>query len=158
MSYFAFKSIHLLGVVLFMGNIIITGFWKAFADRTGEPRVIAFAQRLVTVTDWLFTAGGVALVLVGAYGMAFTGGLDLSLDLSADRWLLWGQGLFIASGVIWVAILIPVQIKQARYAHKFEDGGVIPDHYWQLNRRWFFWGILATILPLANLYFMVFKP
>ena len=34
MSYNAFKVIHLLGVVLFLGNIIVTALWKMLADRT----------------------------------------------------------------------------------------------------------------------------
>jgi uncharacterized membrane protein len=139
---------------LFLGNIIVTAFWKALADRTGEPRVIAFAQRLVTLTDWIFTAGGILLILVGAYGMAFVAGLDLH----SQAWLIWGQVLFIASGVIWALILIPTQIAQARQAHAFAAGGPIPDKYWALNRRWLVGGIVATVLPLANLYFMIFKP
>ena len=77
MSFEVFKVIHLLGVILFLGNIIVTGVWKVLADRTGEPRIIGYAQRLVTVTDWIFTAGGVALILIGAYGMAAVGHLDL---------------------------------------------------------------------------------
>jgi hypothetical protein len=32
--YLAFKVIHLLGVVLFLGNIIVTAVWKTLADRT----------------------------------------------------------------------------------------------------------------------------
>jgi Predicted integral membrane protein (DUF2269) len=55
--YRAFKVIHLLGVVLFLGNIIVTAVWKMLADRTREPRTIAYAQRLVTVTDWIFYLG-----------------------------------------------------------------------------------------------------
>ncbi len=154
MSYLTFKSIHLFGAILFMGNIIITGYWKTLADRAGDPRIIAFAQKLVTQTDWIFTAGGVVLIMVGAYGMAYAGGLDLR----GENWLLWGQGLFIASGVIWAAILIPVQLKQARLARGFEDGSPVPEEYWRLNRHWYIWGVLATIVPLANLYWMVFKP
>ncbi len=153
-SYATFKALHVLGVVLFLGNIIVTAFWKALADRTGEPRVIAFAQRLVTLTDWVFTFGGVILILVGAYGMAFVAGLNLH----GSMWLVWGQALFIASGVIWVLILIPAQIAQARQARAFAVDGQIPDRYWTLNRRWMFWGIVATLLPLANIYFMIFKP
>ena len=34
MSYNAFKVIHLFGVVLFLGNIIVTALWKMLADRT----------------------------------------------------------------------------------------------------------------------------
>jgi len=154
MAYQVLKAIHILGIILFIGNIIITGFWKTFANRTGQPEIIAFAQRLVTITDWLFTAGGVALLVFGAYGMAYVNGWDLR----GERWLIWGQGLFIASGLIWLAILIPVQIKQARLARGFADGSAIPDQYWHLNRLWYFWGIIATLLPLANLYWMIFKP
>lgn len=151
--YLAFKTLHLLGVVLFLGNIIVTAVWKTLAVRTGEPRTIAFAQWLVTLTDWIFTAGGVALILLGAYGMAYVAGLDLR-----QSWLVWGQALFSASGVIWLFVLIPVQIAQARYARGFAKGGPIPNEYWRLERRWLAWGLIATLLPLANLYFMIFKP
>ncbi len=154
MTYFIFKILHILGVVLFLGNIIVTGVWKVMADRTGEPRTVAYAQQLVTLTDWIFTAGGVVLIIIGAYGMVLTAGLNPL----GQAWLIWGQGLFIASGLIWVAILIPTQIRQARAARSFAHGGPIPESYWQLNRRWVVWGIVATVLPLANLYFMVFKP
>lgn len=154
MSYTLFKSIHLLGVVLFLGNIIVTGVWKMLADRTGDPKVVAFAQRLVTVTDWAFTAGGVVLILIGAYGMASVAGLDLR----GTHWLVWGQGLFVASGMIWAVVLIPTQIAQARQARGFADGGPIPESYWRHGRRWIVWGVIATLLPLGNLYFMVFKP
>lgn len=152
-TYLGFKIVHVLGVVLFMGNILVTGFWKAIADRGREPHVVAYAQHLVTLTDWLFTFGGIVLILIGAYGMAMTGNLDLRVP-----WLLWGQALFGASGLIWVAVLVPTQIAQARLAHGFAAGGPIPERYWQLNKRWVIFGIAASALPLANLYFMVAKP
>jgi uncharacterized membrane protein len=154
MPYEAFKVIHLFGVIVFLGNIIVTGVWKVMADRTGDPRTIAYARRLVTLTDWIFTAGGVALILVGAYGMAAVAGLDLR----GTTWLFWGQTLFAASGLIWIAILIPTQIVQARQARAFANGGTIPGSYWRHGRRWAIWGTIATVVPLANLYFMVFKP
>ena len=141
------------GIVLFLGNIIVTGVWKFMADRTGNPAVIGFAQRLVTLTDWVFTFGGVVLVLAGGYGMAAAAGYDLRMS-----WLLLAQSLFVASGVIWAAILIPIQIRQARLAHAFENGGEIPAVYWRLNRHWYIWGLLATVIPAANLYVMVAKP
>jgi uncharacterized membrane protein len=57
-----------------------------------------------------------------------------------------------------LAILIPLQIKLAHPARGFAGGGAIPDEYWRLNRVWLWVGILATVLPAANLCFMVFKP
>lgn len=114
----------------------------------------AFAQRQVTLTDFVFTAGGAALVLGTGVGNAVLHGMDyLSI-----RWLAWGYWLFVVSGVIWIAILIPVQIKQGRMARLFADGGTIPDNYWRLGRVWIVFGIFANVLPLANLYWMVFKP
>jgi uncharacterized membrane protein len=154
MCYDAFKVIHLFGVIVFLGNIIVTGVWKVMADRTGDARTIAFAQRLVALTDWIFTAGGAALIPVGAYGMAAVA----HLDLRATPWLFWGQTNFVASGVIWIVVLIPTQILQARQARAFANGGKIPESYWRHGRRWAIWGVIATVIPLANLYFMVFKP
>jgi uncharacterized membrane protein len=153
MPYSAFKVVHLFGVVIFLGNIIVTAVWKVMADRTADPRIIAYAQRLVTLTDWIFTAGGVLFILVGAYGMAAVAGLNLRAN-----WLIWGQALFVISGLIWIFVLIPTQIAQAREARALTNGSAIPESYWRHSRRWAIWGIIATIVPLANLYFMVFKP
>lgn len=153
-TYLWLKSLHLLGVVIFLGNIIVTGWWKTMADRTGNPAIIAFAQRQVTLTDWIFTLGGVVLVLIGGLGNA----LLYHMDYWHTKWLVWGISLFIASGVIWAVILVPVQIAQERMARQFANGGEIPARYWRLGRLWGVFGTLATVLPLMNLYWMVFKP
>jgi uncharacterized membrane protein len=153
-SYLWLKSLHLLGVVLFLGNIIITGWWKTMADRTRNPVIIAFAQHQVTLTDWIFTVGGVILILAGGLGNA----LLHDMDYLHTYWLAWGTWLFIASGIIWALILIPVQIAQDKMARQFANGGEIPARYWKLGRLWIVFGILATLLPMINLYWMVFKP
>jgi len=151
-TYWVFKVIHLLGVILFLGNIIVTGWWKLMADRQGDPLVVAFAQRQVTLTDYVFTGTGVILVLVG-------GNFMLAMaNVSEPYWISWGVWLFVASGLIWGVILIPVQIKQARMAKAFDRDSVIPEQYWCLSRRWILWGVIATVLSLINLYWMVFKP
>ncbi len=77
-SYLWLKVAHIVGVMLFLGNIIITGWWKNLADRTKNPQVIAFAQRQVTLTDFIFTAGGAAILLVA--GMANVAMHDLSFS------------------------------------------------------------------------------
>lgn len=153
-TYLWLKSLHLLGVVLFLGNIIVTGYWKTMADRTRNPVIIAFAQRQVTLTDWMFTVGGVLMILGGGVGNA----LLHHMDLFSIYWMEWGVGLFVATGIIWAAILVPVQIAQERMARQFANGGEIPARYWKLGRVWLVFGLLATLLPTINLYWMVFKP
>ncbi len=157
LDYESLKIMHLLGVILFMGNIIVTGWWKTLADRTGDPRIIAFAQRQVTLTDWLFTFGGVLILLIAAFGMVYHMNNDLMAEIYQTRWLWWGYHLFIVSGIIWAVVLVPMQIIQARMARQFADGSEIPPRYWLYGRIWLWFGILATIVPLANLYWMVVK-
>ena len=80
------------------------------------------------------------------------------MDFLSIKWLSWGFWLFNISGIIWITVLIPVQIKQAKMARQFANGGDIPERYWTLGRLWIIYGTLATFIPLANLYWMVFKP
>ena len=152
-TYLWLKTIHLLGVVIFLGNIIVTAWWKAMADSTRNPQIIAFAQRQVTLTDFVFTAGGASILLLA--GMANVG--IHHMEMSA-KWLSQGMLMFTLSGIIWLVVLIPVQIKQAKLAKAFAHSGVIPEQYWKLCKTWNIFGAIAVLLPLVNLYWMVFKP
>jgi uncharacterized membrane protein len=153
MSHSAWIAVHVIGVVVFLGNLMVTAVWKTLADRTGEPRVIAYAQRLVTVTDIAFTASGATLITVSGFVLASSWG-----GIGGPSWLTLGVVLFAGSGVIWLAVLIPAQLEQARITRELSPGGAIPDRYWRLARRWYVFGALATILPFANVFVMALKP
>lgn len=150
--YSAFKFLHLLGVVLLIGNVTASAVWKVFANRTKHPVIIAFAQKLVTYTDWSLTLGGVLLLAGGGYGMVVIAGLD-----PMASWLLWGQILFAVSGVIWLTKLIPIQVAQARSASRFENSGEIDSDYWRLCRSWILWGAIATVPLVLATWVMVEK-
>jgi len=151
MTYDLLKLLHLLGVVLLVGNVTVTSIWKLYADRTGDPGVIAFAQRLVTVTDWFFTFWGIVLLVVGGYGAALTAGLDPL----GDAWLVWSQAMFLLAGLIWLLVLVPIQVRQARLARGFAASGGIPEEYRRLSRRWIAWGLAATIPLVAATWIMI---
>jgi uncharacterized membrane protein len=152
-NYQLLKSIHLLGVTIFLGNIIVTAVWKVIADQSKSPAIVAYAQRLVTITDFIFTGVGAVLIIISGRLMSVKFG-----EIGDILWLSWGWWLFIASGLIWLLILIPIQTKQAKLAKVFSTQETIPENYWVLSKYWAVFGIIATILPFANLYFMVFKP
>jgi uncharacterized membrane protein len=154
MLYSVLKFVHVLGVILLVGNVTITAFWKVFADRTGKPALVAHAQELVTITDWIFTLLGIVFILAGGYGMVVLG----DLDPFGQRWLLWGQGLFLVSGIIWIGVLVPLQIQQARMAKSFEKGEAIPDGYWRHGRVWLVCGVAATVPLIAATFVMIAKP
>jgi uncharacterized membrane protein len=152
-AYLALKSLHVFGVILFLGNIIVTGWWKSMADRTRDPKIISFAQHQVTMTDWVFTLGGILIVAAAGAATAAVGGLA-----ATTPWIEWGTGLFAGSGVVWVVALLPIQTKLGRMAKGFADGGPIPDDYWRIGRWWAVFGIIATLLPIAAVAVMVVKP
>lgn len=153
-SYAVFKFIHVLGVVLLIGNVTTTSVWKVFADRSRSPTTIAFAQRLVGLTDWWLTGIGIVLVMVGGYGMSAAGPLNHLIELP---WLFWSQVMFVASGAIWLLVLVPIQVAQSRQASRFTAETAIPETYWKLGRRWIFWGVAATVLLVVALFRMVTK-
>jgi uncharacterized membrane protein len=152
MDYLFLKALHLIGVTLFLGNVTVTAWWKLTADRTRSSRVLAFAQRQVTLTDYVFTFAGATMIGVTGVLLAQSGGLW------RVPWLHWSIGLFVLSAIVWIAALIPLQIKLGRMAAAFKNSGAIPERYWKLERAWAVLGIIATVLPYLNFYFMVYKP
>jgi uncharacterized membrane protein len=151
--YTFFKTVHLIGVVVLIGNVTITAYWKVLADRTRDVRLIAHAQHGVTVADWIFTLPAIILVLVGGYGAAAVGGLPFN----GPAWLVTGQLLFAVSGLIWVGILVPIQIRQARTARSLTEDNALPEQYLRDGRNWLIWGIAATVPLVAAIYVMVAK-
>ena len=101
MNYETYKFFHILGVILLIGDVSVTSIWKVFADRTADPSIVSFAQRLVTHTDWTLTHGGIFLTVLGGYGMAW----EIQISLFKIPWLLWSQALFAISGAMWLFIL-----------------------------------------------------
>lgn len=154
MDYHLLKMLHIFGAIIFVGNILVTALWKVMADLTKDPKITAFGQRLVILTDFIFTGIGAGLILVTGLLMAYQY-FDNFLKI---KWIAWGLGLFMFSGIIWMTALIPIQIKQSQLARKFENENQIPQEYWRLGRIWMALGTIATLLPLVNLYFMVYKP
>jgi uncharacterized membrane protein len=152
-AYLTLKLLHVIGVVLFLGNIIVTGWWKAMADRTRDARIIAFAQHQVSMTDRVFTLGGILILAAAGVGAAAYGGFT-----ATTRWIELGTAFFVGSGAVWVVTLVPLQTKLSRIAKGFATGGVIPADYWRLERWWVTFGLIATLLPLGAVAVMVFKP
>ena len=123
----------------------------------------------MTGTDWAFTGGGAALIILGGYGMAFHAGIPLV----TVGWMLWSQVAFVVSGLLWLAVLLPIQIRQSALAR---DGAVIDATsgaapggraepgapplsagYRRLARAWIAWGVIATLPLVAALWMMLAK-
>lgn len=153
MEHTTIKALHIFGVILFLGNIIVTAFWKTFADRTRDLGIIRYATRMVNLTDIVFTAGGVAILMVTGHMMAPAFG-----GVMQAEWIRWSYLLVVGTGVIWLVVLIPTQIAQSHLLKGLSAHDAIPEKYWKLAKLWAVAGAVATLLPLPAVYLMAVKP
>jgi uncharacterized membrane protein len=153
--YLALKTLHILAVVLFLGNIITGVFWKIHGDRTGDPRVMAHTLDGIIRSDRWFTIPGVLLIIVFGLGAAMVAGLPIL----GTGWIWQSLILFGVSGIAFMAQVAPLQRRLRALAQVGASGGHWDSAaYRRLSRRWEFWGAVALLTPLAALVLMVAKP
>ncbi len=146
------KALHILGVNLFIGNIIVSAFWKTMADRSGTLSVMQFGIKLVNLTDMLFTGLGSTLLIVTGHMMAKEFGRVMS-----QEWIVVSYILFGISGILWLVVLVPIQIKQSRLIKALPSDASIPTSYYQLGKLWSLVGTIAIVVPLPAIVLMVSK-
>jgi uncharacterized membrane protein len=143
------KTIHVLCACLFIGNVVVSGMWAALAERTRKHEIIKFSNRLVLITDCLFTGPGAVGVFITGHLMAGQYG-----GAAGPGWIAWSYALFGLSGFIWAAVLLPIQLKQRALLRQYDH--ITPD-YLRLSKVWQFSGAIATLFPFPILYLMVSK-
>lgn len=153
--YLALKALHLLAVMLFLGNIITGLFWKAHGDRTGDPLIMAHTLDGIIRSDRWFTIPGVLLIIAFGVGAAMLG----HLPLLGTGWILHSIILFSISGLAFVLQVAPLQRRLLALTSQAAAGGPWDAAlYRRLSWRWEIWGIVAVLTPLAAFVLMVFKP
>ena len=153
-QYVILKSLHIVSVVLFLGNIITGVFWKRHGDRIGTPAARAQALAGVIASDRLFTVPGVLAIIVTGVLLALT----LDLPLLRTLWIAWALGLFGLSGIIFSMRVAPLQKQLLAIAQAGVSGTWDEAAYQKLSRSWEVWGAIATGLPLIVVVLMVLKP
>ena len=145
------KVLHVLSACLFLGNVVVSGTWAFLAERTRNFEVISFSNRLVLITDVMFTLTGALLVV-------YTGSLMADryagAPAASQAWITWSYMLFGLSGLIWALVLVPIQLRQRVLLKRFQ---AITPEYLKLSRIWQISGAVATIVPLPIVYLMIVK-
>jgi uncharacterized membrane protein len=154
MSYLVLKSLHILAVVLFLGNIITGLFWKIHADRTRDPRIMAHTMDGIIRSDRWFTLPGVVLIVL--FGVS--GAMSAGLPILRTPWIWQSLVLFGLSGLAFVTRVAPLQVKLRAIAAAGRDGTWDEATYRRLSARWELWGAIALLTPLGALLLMVMKP
>ena len=152
MVYLYLKILHVLFVIMFLGNITVGVFWKMFAQKTKDPDKIAYTFKGIIKADRIFTMPGVIGITLFGIGGAMHGGLPIL----GTGWILWSIILFIISGIAFMAKLVPLQKQIAALASDKEKFNW--DEYHKLAKQWDFWGFIALITPFAAAILMILKP
>ena len=151
LPYSVWKLAHIIGVVMFLGNIVTGLFWVRFARASGDPRLISHAVRGVIRSDRLFTVPGVIVVTIFGFGAAALGGYPIW----GTGWIRWSIILFSISGVAFMWKLAPLQRKMANYFDSHPEADL--SGFDALMRQWELWGLIATVTPIVAFVLMVLK-
>jgi len=154
MLYFSLKALHIVSVVVFLGNIITGFFWKIHADRMGDLRARVQALDGLIRADRVFTAPAVFLILATGVSLAMT----LHLPILGTPWILWALVLFGVAGAVFGVFVGPLQKKLLANTRAGLTGNWNEAEYLALSKAWGRWGTVATAAPLGALLLMVFKP
>jgi uncharacterized membrane protein len=151
--YLALKAVHIIAVVVFLGNILVGVFWKNWSDRTHNPDIILHTIEGIARADLVFTIPSVVAIVAAGVLLA----VAAHIPILGTGWVLWGLGLFILSGIAFA----PVARLQQDLIAVAKTGMKTPYQqraYVALSEKWNLWGTIALVLPLIALVIMVLKP
>ena len=154
MGYFYLKLIHLIAVMLFLGNIITGLFWMHIAVKTKDLKIITFAMKGIIKADRYFTIPGVIIITAGGIMAAIYG----HFPILRTGWIFWSIILFSISGLAFAFKVAPLQKKIYNLTLNKENS---TDFDWvkfdKAYLAWDIWGLIAVILPLAAFAMMTLK-
>lgn len=154
MSYALWKLVHIIGVVMFLGNITTGLFWAAYAHRQKDFGLIASTFDSINRSDRWFTMPGVVAILIGGFGAAING----SIPILRTGWLFWPIVLISISGIIFGSSVAPLQTKIKNFVENKPQTEENWTEYGNIYNRWEFWGFLAWLTPVIALVIMILKP
>lgn len=145
---------HLLGVVLFYGNLLMA--WALYVESRRVSHATLHAQlfRVMNRVDRWLTPVSVGLILTTGLISARA----LRLPLLSTAWIFWSLIAFGASGLVFVARLVRIQRDLERAALRGAAGEPwAPDAFRAATGRWAAWAGMGTALALIPLVLMVLR-
>ena len=152
--YLGLKFIHVLAVIIFIGNISVGILWRTIGDGIRDPRIIAHTMKGILLADKLFTIPAIVVLLLAGFATAGIG----HLPILGTGWILWSLILFIVSGVAFGPVARSQRQMLAVAQAALTSGVMNWDDYARYARVWTVAGTIALVLPLIAVAFMVIKP
>ncbi len=151
MIYNIWKLLHVLFVIIFLGNITLSIFWKMQADKSKDRLRIAYTFKNIIKADRIFTMPSVTFLIIFGMGAAMT----RNYSLIETSWIFWSIILIIISAYAFMTKVVPIQKKILALANNEDKFSF--DEYGKLSKKWNIWGTVAVITPYIAVLFMVLK-
>lgn len=151
--YLVMKVLHVLAVVLLLGNVVVGILWKVHGDRSRDPKIIAHTLRGIMLADRWFTMPSVITLVITGFGAQGIGRYPITTP-----WILAGIILFAITGFLFGTRVVPVQRKLLAVAQAGTGSDMDWAAYQRLTSQWNLWGGIATAAPILALILMVWKP
>lgn len=147
-------TLHIFSAIWLMSYLISSAYWKARAERSGNPETIATMAEALVRGNFTFAGPGIiGLLATGIWMGGITG-----WERFQEPWLAISFLLTILIVVLWLALLAPQERRMARYARDQLEGSPHTGRYERASRIWSIAGGIVTLIPLIVLFLMVFKP
>lgn len=139
------KLLHILGVIVLVGNITVGPLWVIQAWRSRSPEQLGFAMRTLALADIWFTAPGVQLAVVNGLAMASAFG-----GLRAQPWLAQSYALILVLALAAPTGVLYHQERAVRLAVAGDNGPAFTRAF----LLWSVWGS-AVMVPLVLVFYMM---
>ena len=142
------KFLHLAGVVVFLGDVILGPLWVVLSLKNEGLETVQFTFKTLQKFDVYITAPSVAMVVInGMYmGNVFGG-------IAHSDWLKHSVYSLV---VLWL-LIIPILLVQDKMDRLITSGTIKGEDFKKLKLKWMAIGLLSFLPIVYICYMMVFK-
>lgn len=149
------RLLHLLAVVVLLGNLLMAPFWRRRLAILGGPQARAAANRSVRVADFMFTLPGWLVVLAT--------GIVLSVQRQwRGGWIHLSLVLFLGWIVLWHVMVMRARNAMIAQAEEVAASPQVPaeraTELTEQERQWQLWSYVSAALLVLILIVMVTQP
>lgn len=153
MATLGLKALHVSMAAVFLGGGSLIAWWKLRADRSGDPRIVAWALSEVVLADWVFTLPGALLLLASGLTLAAVS----EFPILETEWLVAGLVDYMLAGMLWLPA-VRLQLRMRDLARAAAQAGTsLPEEYHQATRRWVALGLPAFLVSVHAVWVMCAK-
>ena len=149
------KVLHVLAVVVLLGNLLMAPFWRKRLATLGGSQARAVANRSVRLADVLFTLPGWVVVLATEIMLSITRGWH-------GGWLHLSLLLFLGWLGLWHVLVLRARKGMIVQAEEVAAGGQMSTErtteLGENERQWQQWSYVSAALVILILILMVTQP